>query len=289
MRTQKWLLVVALGAMFALPPAVHAGLFGIGVENGSSERLTASPTEKSASPEKARATTDVSDLWWNPSQSGWGMQLVQNNSFVFATLFVYGANGTPTWFTAQLNNVGGFTWSGPLDATTGPWFGAPSFNPALVTVRQAGNMTFTLNDVNNGTVSYTVDGLVVSKSITRQTLVNESIAGVYDAVVNQVQTCVPAVGSGVYIGRTLLTVSQVGNSIVGLTNSAPGSGCTLTGTYSQSGKLGSVAGTYSCTWGEAGTFSLFEIMVTETGMLARLTEQSNLCSSISAKASGIRQ
>ncbi len=37
---------------------------------------------------KTAVTTDVSDLWWNPSESGWGMQLVQEGNFVFATVFV---------------------------------------------------------------------------------------------------------------------------------------------------------------------------------------------------------
>lgn len=35
-------------------------------------------------------STDSSDLWWNPNESGWGMQLVQQGSFVFATVFICG-------------------------------------------------------------------------------------------------------------------------------------------------------------------------------------------------------
>jgi hypothetical protein len=42
-------------------------------------------------------STDVSDLWWVPTESGWGMQLVQEGSTVYATLFVYGPTDQPTW------------------------------------------------------------------------------------------------------------------------------------------------------------------------------------------------
>src|ERR1051325_2487186 len=48
----------------------------------------------------ASFSTDQSDLWWaNPpgSENGWGFQLVQRNFAIFATLFVYGPTGTPTW------------------------------------------------------------------------------------------------------------------------------------------------------------------------------------------------
>jgi hypothetical protein len=44
-------------------------------------------------------STDQSDLWWNPNESGWGMQVVQTGSVIFVTMFVYDQNnnlpGTP--------------------------------------------------------------------------------------------------------------------------------------------------------------------------------------------------
>jgi len=89
-------------------------------------------------------STDQSDLWYIATESGWGMQLVQRGSVIFATLFVYGPNGTPTWYVATMNPTGAsFTWSGTLYATTGPWFGTVPFNPALVTATAVGIMTWT--------------------------------------------------------------------------------------------------------------------------------------------------
>jgi len=275
------LFVLPFFLMMACCAPVRASLFG-------AESLLQEPSKalpKSA-PLKARATTDVSDIWWNPAESGWGMQLVQNNATVFATLFVYGSDGKPTWYAATMNLTGGFTWSGALFATTGPWFAEVPFDSTQFKVRQVGNITFHATDIANGTLTYTVDGSTVSKAIRRQTLVNEVIAGAYDLVVYKHQVCVPALGgTGTLSVRALFTLTQIGNNVVGVSGS-----CTFNGTSSQSGKMMNVTGTYSCaTTGETGSFSMFEIVVTETGLMLRMSEQSNLCSSISVEAAGIRQ
>ena len=225
---------------------------------------------------KSSATTDVSDLWWNSNESGWGVQLVQNNDFVFATLFVYGSTGTPTWFSAQLNNVGEFTWSGPLYATAGPSFGAASFDPRAVAVRQVGSATFELTTVADGVLTYSVNGVNVRKSITRQTLVNEDVSGTYDVVRTQSSVCRPPLGSGGGPSLRSLTLTQSGNSVVGQQISSVAT-CNFVGAYTQYGKLGDISGNFTCSSGEVGTFQFFEIQVTETGLIARLQEQSNFC------------
>src|SRR5450631_840817 len=82
-----------------------------------------------------------SDLWWNPAESGWGIQFVQQADVIFATMFVYDTNNNPTWYSATLNFGGGSTWNGTLVATNGPSFANPVFNPAQVSVHQVGTMT----------------------------------------------------------------------------------------------------------------------------------------------------
>ncbi len=77
----------------------------------------------------AATTTDYSDLWWVPAESGWGIQLVQEELTIFATMFVYDSNGQSTWYTATLSYVASLTWSGALYATTGPWFGHDAVRP----------------------------------------------------------------------------------------------------------------------------------------------------------------
>jgi hypothetical protein len=75
----------------------------------------------------ASFSTDNSDLWWaDPagSENGWGFQLVQRNSTIFATIFVYGPASSPTWYVSTMApSAAPFQWTGDLYTTTGPWFG----------------------------------------------------------------------------------------------------------------------------------------------------------------------
>ena len=130
---------------------------------------------------KTNVTTDVTDLWWPDAEPGWGIQLVQNRAVVFATLYVYGPTGSPTFYVATLENPPGGTtgvWTGTLYATTGPWFGG-AFNPAAVIETAVGTMTFALTGIGIGTLEYTVGATSVSKTVNRQPLRFEDNAGTY--------------------------------------------------------------------------------------------------------------
>ena len=43
------------------------------------------------------AATDYTDIWYLPSESGWGVNLIQAEDVIFVTLFIYGPNNQPTW------------------------------------------------------------------------------------------------------------------------------------------------------------------------------------------------
>src|SRR6266403_561727 len=99
---------------------------------------------------------DQSDLYYLPAESGWGIQLVQRGSVIFATMFVYGPSNTPTWYVATMQFAGNFTWTGDLNATTGPYFGTVPFNPANVVATKVGTMTGVAPPVEPGTLNYDV-------------------------------------------------------------------------------------------------------------------------------------
>ena len=42
---------------------------------------------------------DVTDIWWNESESGWGLTLAQHGNNVFGVWFTYGLDGKPLWVT----------------------------------------------------------------------------------------------------------------------------------------------------------------------------------------------
>src|SRR5438270_9660713 len=87
-------------------------------------------------------SVDQSDLYYITAESGWGIQLVQRGSVIFATMFVYGPSGAPTWYVATMDSTDGATWTGDLLATTGPYFATVPFNPLSVTVTKVGTMTW---------------------------------------------------------------------------------------------------------------------------------------------------
>ena len=136
-------------------------------------------------------TTDQSDLWWIPTESGWGIQFVQEETTIFATMFVYDANGNPTWYTATMEGAkpnGVLTFTGDLYATTGSWFGAVPYLPAKLTLAKVGTMTWQKSSGEPGTLTYSVNGVNVTKSLVRQPIRNDDYTGRYTVGLHFVAT-----------------------------------------------------------------------------------------------------
>jgi hypothetical protein len=112
---------------------------------------------------------DYTDLWWNPNESGWGLNLVQHPSrVIFGVWYTYEQDGTRTWYVMPGGAwTSATTYTGTLYATAGPPFDAP-FKSDQVETRQVGTATLTFSNANSGTFAYSVDGVSGTKSITRQ-------------------------------------------------------------------------------------------------------------------------
>ena len=116
------------------------------------------------------ALTNYQDLWWNPAESGWGINVTHQGDVIFATLFTYDAGGHGLWLvmSAGTKQADG-SYLGDLYQTTGPAFNAVPFTPiGSANVTQVGTMRFTFSNGENGTLVYSVNGVNVTKSITRQ-------------------------------------------------------------------------------------------------------------------------
>src|ERR1700682_5874136 len=223
------------------------------------------------------STSEITDMWWNPAESGWGVNIILQNSVVFATFFVYDANHNPVWYTAPLYPQGSaFVWSGALYATNGPSFSGP-FPPGATTIRQVGTATFSVLTLNQATLAYSVGDIAVTKTVQRQTWANENYSGTYAGGYSIRMTgCAPSSLNGIQEVAGLLSVSQVGAS-VSMAATTNGSTCTFSGTYTRTGKLGDVQGTYSCTDGTHGAFDAFEMTPTISGFTARIAGQNQYC------------
>lgn len=111
---------------------------------------------------------NYSDLWWNPSESGWGVSFTQHASGIaFVAWYTYDTSGNPKWYVASSCRVVGSACSGTLYETSGPPFGN-AFDPARVVAREVGSITFEFSSSSAGVMSYVLNGSPGSKQITRQ-------------------------------------------------------------------------------------------------------------------------
>ena len=221
----------------------------------------------------ASYSTDQSDLWWIPGESGWGIQFVQRNSTIFATMFVYDSAGAPTWYVATMA-ADGLTWTGDLYATRGPWFGTLPFNPTAVQATKVGSMTWLATQINAGTLTYTVNGTEVSKQLQREFIALDDFSGDYGGNLHQVNTgCPDPAQNGTSDLLAALVVRQTGNAATFATADENYNVCTYNGSLAQAGQMGCFAGTFTCADSTQGTFNFCEIQVNISGITARLIKQ----------------
>jgi len=88
-----------------------------------------------------RTRSNLTDLWWNPNESGWGVNVVDHASGkLFVTWFTYGADSRPTWLVApDVSCTGPSVCLGDVYRTSGPAFG-DAFDAASVQRTKVGTM-----------------------------------------------------------------------------------------------------------------------------------------------------
>ncbi|MGI8894662.1 MAG: hypothetical protein ACR2HE_03245 [Casimicrobiaceae bacterium] len=224
---------------------------------------------------------DRSDAWWNPNESGWGVMMSQQQDSIFVAMFLYGADGKATWFTGLLD-YNGSNYEGQLSASTGPSH-LGSFNPNAVSRRTVGTARLVPAGDNRFTLTYTVDGATVTKSIERLTWESNTLGGgYYGGFVGTTSNCYQSFLNGYFTLLSQMNITHNGSTLLVsgtfLNNKGGSTTCSFAATYQQYGRIGEASGNYTCgATGEAGTFSLDRIEVTENGMLARASASSNVC------------
>ena len=210
--------------------------------------------------------TILSDLWWNPNESGWGVTVDQQQDIMFLTFFIAGSNGSPYWVVAILSrttpggNIGfPVSFTGDMFEQKGTYYGSP-WNAAQASARKVGTATFSASSLNSAALTYSIDGTQVQKELERQTLRLLDFTGEY-----QGGTYVIGCTGGDILEAGPLSVSHTGNQIL---IRAHTNACTFNGTYSQAGQLGSVAGTFTCDKGTSGAWAMTAMQRTATGFTA---------------------
>jgi hypothetical protein len=220
---------------------------------------------------------NYTDLWWNPAESGWGATVTQEANVMFLTFFVYGPSNQPVWFTATLNQTvaGSDTspFTGDLYQTSGPYYGAGSFNPSSVASTKVGTATFSPTGAGNATLQYSVNGTQVTKQIERQTLRNDSLVGSYLGGTSDVASNCSVSGQNGLVTEDpgVITIAQPGGQTIIAAHT-----CTFVGGYVQQGRMGRLDGaTYTCSTGAAGTVQFTEIYVEQSGFVGKYTGHDN--------------
>ena len=223
-------------------------------------------------------SSDATDLWWNPQESGWGVNVIQQGNVLFATFFVYGADGKAHWFVASdmegiANNSPSpghsYTFSGTLYETQGPAF-FQTFNPESVVRRAAGSATFTYVPPGNATLTYTVDGVTVNKEVVRQTWRAADFSGNYHVSRNVDSSC--GVTQAGFSGAYIWLVTQSGGSVTIESHQGNPLQCIYTGSIVQQGHFAIISGTANCpSLGGSQPFAIDQLQINNHGFTGRIT------------------
>jgi hypothetical protein len=187
---------------------------------------------------------EYTDVYYDPTESGWGAFLVQSSTTQFIAFFIYGADGKPVWYTAVLSDDGTGSYTGALYATTGSPFSAP-WNAAQFTETAVGTATFDPVDIYHATLTYTVTGTgTVTRSVERQTLTGYPMDGVYSgSMAGSVSGCIDQASNDPALrARYVLQVTKAADASAALVftfvdmNHA-GLVCTVTGPLTHYGRL----------------------------------------------------
>ena len=132
---------------------------------------TGTPVCETTAASRASAT-NYSDIWWNPRESGWGINLFHQDNLMFATWFTYDSAGRDSWYVvsrAERQADGSFTGA-IQQITRGTPYNQINGMPAVAAgaAPNVGNMTFRFSNGERGQMTYTIGAITQTKDLERQ-------------------------------------------------------------------------------------------------------------------------
>lgn len=226
----------------------------------------------------AQAST-YSDIWYDRTQPGWGVNVVQQLETAFVTLYSYDAAGKPTWFVASDARIVAFAepggwpiFSGTLYRTEGSFHAAP-YDASRNRMVPVGELSLEVLDHDRMRVHYTADGASVVKEVRRYTFQQPMELGTFAGQfrLRQVIGSQP-VGTLEAQAEILLHLDSASGIAFMRADDSTGRRCEYRGPYELTGKLVRISGTYTCTKGDqaSGTFEVTELDVTPHGFTGYL-------------------
>ena len=220
------------------------------------------------------ASSPLTGLWWNASESGWGATITQQSTMLFVTMFVYDSTGNPVWYTVSCA-IAGASCSGDMLRFRGGVAPTTTWTGAGLAFSKVGTMAlgFTGNDA--GSMSYTLDGLGSTRQITRQIFgppapVVPGLAGSWQgAIIETRSNCTQAQNNGgrATYGQYDINTNGGQTGAIAITLSGvTGLQCNYTGNYFTNGARLMANGTQSCSDGRRGAWQSTNMLVTAKSM-----------------------
>ncbi len=120
--------------------------------------------------ESRAGATNYSDLWWNSSESGWGLTVSHQGDVIFILWYTYGEGGRDQW-------ISGTPWRRQEDGSFAGPMQRPQSGTSIVDINGMAATTFPVPEIGNGSLrfidgenaefTYTVDGVTQTKMIQR--------------------------------------------------------------------------------------------------------------------------
>lgn len=227
----------------------------------------------------AACANNYQDLWWNPNESGWGINISHQGDVMFASWFIYGANGQPTWiFLSRADRSGalGNTFTGDIFQTVGTPFAVVPFVPLQGTnITKVGTATMIFSDARTGSLTYSINNVQVVKQITRQTISTFNLTGSYFGGLKREvsgSNCVNAALNGSVLNQAIYSVSHTVATGALTIVEVGGTSCTFSGNTQVFGSIMEGSGNFTCAAeGIVGTWTMREGRPSPNAFSALLT------------------
>ena len=208
------------------------------------------------------AANNYQDWWWNPTQSGMGLNIGQQNDTVFVAWFNYG-DDTKASFLTMGGVLSGNTLTGPLLRNTGPVPG-PNYNPALVKQTAIGTATITFNSNNDATLTYSYDNKGGTMALQRFSFAAPNLNQTWTALNTSTTTgCANTSLNGITTQINLIKGQPIVDSkfLMTSTNLDGTNLCVLTLTPQLTGSRMTATGNLQCEGGSGATVSIDDFSI----------------------------
>lgn len=111
---------------------------------------------------------NMTEMWWNPDESGWGASVIHRGNIMFIAVYTYSTSGLPKWYVVSRCEVSGSGCVGDLYDVTGGVPLTSVWNGAGIAGRVVGTFTMTFTDANHGIMEGKIDGVSWMKTISRE-------------------------------------------------------------------------------------------------------------------------